>query len=310
MSKKVNTTTRIAIFRKKEIRKTIYKNEWWFVIEDVVLALIDSNNPKQYIQRMKQRDLELTKGWVQIVQTLNVLTKGGRQKMLCANTEGIFRIIQSIPSPKAEPFKRWLARVGYERIQEIEDPELATKRARVLYKSKGYSNTWIEKRMRGIEIRETLTNEWKERDIRKQKEYAILTAEISKATFDMTPSEYKKFKKLKRENLRDHMDDLELIFSMLGEAATTEITKTKNAQGFIENRKTARKGGSVAGKARKDLERKTEKKFLPNKTIYKIHKGRNDLKSNELDENSVVRKFRTTASDGKQRKTDFFPPKI
>ena len=260
MSKKVNTTTRIAIFRKKEIRKTIYKNEWWFVIEDVVLALIDSNNPKQYIQRMKQRDLELTKGWVQIVQTLNVLTKGGRQKMLCANTEGIFRIIQSIPSPKAEPFKRWLARVGYERIQEIEDPELATKRARVLYKSKGYSNTWIEKRMRGIEIRETLTNEWKERDIRKQKEYAILTAEISKATFDMTPSEYKKFKKLKRENLRDHMDDLELIFSMLGEAATTEITKTKNAQGFIENRKTARKGGSVAGKARKDLERKTGKK--------------------------------------------------
>jgi hypothetical protein len=260
MSKKVNTTTRIAIFRKKEIRKTIYKNEWWFVIEDVVLALIDSNNPKQYIQRMKQRDLELTKGWVQIVQTLNVLTKGGRQKMLCANTEGIFRIIQSIPSPKAEPFKRWLARVGYERIQEIEDPELATKRARALYKSKGYSNTWIEKRMRGIEIRETLTNEWKERDIRKQKEYAILTAEISKATFDMTPSEYKKFKKLKRENLRDHMDDLELIFSMLGEAATTEITKTKNAQGFIENRKTARKGGSVAGKARKDLERKTGKK--------------------------------------------------
>ena len=260
MSKKVNTTTRIAIFRKKEIRKTIYKNEWWFVIEDVVLALIESNNPKQYIQRMKQRDLELTKGWVQIVQTLNVLTKGGRQKMLCANTEGIFRIIQSIPSPKAEPFKRWLARVGYERIQEIEDPELATKRARALYKSKGYSNTWIEKRMRGIEIRETLTNEWKERDIRKQKEYAILTAEISKATFDMTPSEYKKFKKLKRENLRDHMDDLELIFSMLGEAATTEITKTKNAQGFIENRKTARKGGSVAGKARKDLERKTGKK--------------------------------------------------
>ena len=260
MSKKVNTTTRIAIFRKKEIRKTIYKNEWWFVIEDVVLALIDSNNPKQYIQRMKQRDLELTKGWVQIVHTLNVLTKGGRQKMLCANTEGIFRIIQSIPSPKAEPFKRWLARVGYERIQEIEDPELATKRARALYKSKGYSNTWIEKRMRGIEIRETLTNEWKERDIRKQKEYAILTAEISKATFDMTPSEYKKFKKLKRENLRDHMDDLELIFSMLGEAATTEITKTKNAQGFIENRKTARKGGSVAGKARKDLERKTGKK--------------------------------------------------
>ena len=252
--------THIAIFRQKKIRKTIHKNEWWFVIEDVVLVLIDSKDPKQYIQRMKLRDPELDKGWVQIVHTLAIDTKGGSQKMVCANTEGIFRIIQSIPSPKAEPFKRWLARVGYERIQEIDDPELGAKRTRALYKAKGYSDSWIEKRMRGVEIRETLTDEWKNRGILEEKNYAILTAEISKATFDMTPSEYKRYKGLKRENLRDHMDDLELIFSMLGEASTTEIARNKDAQGFIENKKTARVGGEVAGRARRDLEKKSGKK--------------------------------------------------
>ena len=185
---------------------------------------------------------------------------GKMRKTDCVNTETIFRIVQSIPSPKAEPFKRWLARVGYERIQEIEDPELATKRTRAIYKAKGYSDAWIEKRMRGIEIRDTLTDEWQKRGVKEQKEYAILTAEISKAAFNMTPSEYKKFKGLKRENLRDHMDDLELIFSMLGEAATTEIAKTKDTQGLDENKGAAQKGGSVAGRARKDLERKTGKK--------------------------------------------------
>ncbi|MBU0998174.1 phage antirepressor protein, partial [Patescibacteria group bacterium] len=174
-----------------------------------------------------------------------------------------------IPSSKVEPFKRWLARVGYERVKEIEDPELATKRTRALYKVKGYSNAWIEKRMRGIEIRETLTDEWQKRGIEGQIEYAILTAEISKAAFDMTPSEYKKFKGLKRENLRDHMDDLELIFSMLGEAATTEIAKTKDAQGFTKNKETAQKGGSVAGRARKDLERKTGKKVSTKENYLK-----------------------------------------
>ena len=152
----------IAVFRGKEIRKTIHNSEWWFVIEDVVLALTDSRDPKQYIQRMKQRDPELGKGWVQIVHTLPIETSGGAQSMICANTEGIFRIIQSIPSPKAEPLKRWLARVGYERVQEIEDPELATKRTREIYKAKGYSDDWIEKRMRGIADREELTGEWKE----------------------------------------------------------------------------------------------------------------------------------------------------
>ncbi len=202
-----------------------------------MLALTDSVDPKQYIQRMRSRDPELTKGWVQIVHTLPVETTGGRQKMVCANTEGIFRIIQSVTSPKAEPFKLWLARVGYERVQEIEDPELATKRTRALYKAKGYPVSWIEKRMRGIEIRETLTDEWRKRHVGAEKEYAILTAEISKATFGMTPSQYKKFKSLKRENLRDHMNDLELIFTMLGEASTTEIARNKDAQGFRQNKK-------------------------------------------------------------------------
>ena len=191
---------------------------------------------------------------------LSIKTSGGLQKVNCATTEGVFRIIQSIPSPKAEPFKRWLARVGYERIQEIEDPELATKRTRALYQAKGYSDDWIEKRMRGIEIRETLTDEWKKRDVGADREYAILTAEISKATFGMTPSQYKKFKRLKRENLRDHMDDMELIFTMLGEASTTRIAKAKNARGFPENKRASREGGTIAGNARKALERKSGQK--------------------------------------------------
>jgi DNA-damage-inducible protein D len=253
--------TRIAIFKGKSIRKTIFNNEWWFVIEDVVLVLTDSSDPKQYIQRMKQRDPELNKGWVQIVHTLAVGTEGGQQKMLCANTEGIFRIIQSIPSPKAEPFKRWLAKVGYERVQEIEDPELGQKRTRALYKAKGYSEAWIEKRMRGIAIREELTGKWKKQGVEKDREYEILTAEISKATFGFTPSEYKKLKHLQRENLRDHMNDLELIFSMLGEAATTEITKVERPLGFEENRHVSR-GGRIAGGAREKLEKETGKKVV------------------------------------------------
>lgn len=185
---------------------------------------------------------------------LPVETSGGMQKMYCWNTEGIFRLIQSIPSPKAEPFKRWLAKVGYERVQEIEDPELATKRTRALYKAKGYPDDWIEKRMRGIAVREQLTEEWKNRGVKEGQEYAILTSEISKATFGITPAEYRAKKGLKRENLRDHMNDLELIFTMLGEAATTEITQKKDARGFVQNRGAARKGGKIAGDARKKLE--------------------------------------------------------
>ena len=186
----------IAIFKGRNIRKTIFNNEWWFVINDVIEALTDSIDSAQYFKRMKQRDQELSKlinkGGVQFVPPLilEVETAGGKQKMYCWNTEGIFRLIQSIPSPKAEPFKRWLAKVGYERIQEIEDPELATKRTRMLYKLKGYPDDWIEKRMRGIAIREELTDEWQKRGAREKKDYEILTAEISKAAFGVTPSQY------------------------------------------------------------------------------------------------------------------------
>ena len=254
-------TTKIAIFQKKEIRKTIYKNEWWFSVADVVEALTGTDRPRKYWNDLKKKIIE--EGYREVSEKIGQLkleaSDGKKYLTDCADTETIFRIIQSIPSPKAEPFKRWLAKVGYERIKEIEDPELATKRTRAIYKAKGYSNAWIEKRMRGIEVRETLTDEWKKREVKEGQEYAILTAEISRATFGMTPGQYQKFKGLKRENLRDHMNDLELIFTMLGEASTTEISKNKNAIGFNKNKIAAQEGGSVAGKARKDLEKKSGK---------------------------------------------------
>ncbi len=259
--------TKIAIFKGKAVRKTIYKDEWWFVINDIIVALTDSNDPAQYYKRMKSRDNELhkiiTKGGVQFVPPLRleIETSGGKQKMYCWNTEGIFRLIQSIPSPKAEPFKRWLAKVGYERVQEIENPELAQKRMREIYKQKGYSNSWIEKRVRGIIIRDELTNEWDDRGVKQDKEFAILTSEISKATFGMTPNEYKDFKGLKKENLRDHMNDLELIFTMLGEASTTKIARSKDTKGFIANKEVAKEGGTVAGIARKELEKRSKEKI-------------------------------------------------
>lgn len=258
----LNPETKIAIFKNKEIRKIIHNNEWWFVIVDVILALTDSVQPEGYIKDMRRRDPELSKGWWQIATPLSIKTMGGVQKMNCANTEGIFRIIQSIPSPKAEPFKRWLAKVGYERIQEIEDPELATKRTRLLYKLKGYPDSWIEKRMRGITIREELTDEWQKRGAQVKRDYEILTAEISKATFGVTPSQYKKLKSLKRENLRDHMDDLELIFTMLGERATTEIHRTENSKGMPKLGKDAKDGGNIAGGARKSLEKRLKKSIV------------------------------------------------
>ena len=261
MNTEINTTTKIAIFKGKKVRKVIFQNEWWFSVVDVCGALTDSSDSGAYWRKLKQRLNEEGSEVVTFCHGLKLEASDGKKyETDCANTEGIFRIIQSIPSPKAEPFKRWLAKVGYERIQEIEDPELATKRTRAIYKAKGYPDSWIEKRMRGIEIRETLTDEWKKRNVGEDREYAILTAEISQATFGMTPSEYKKFKGLKRENLRDHMNDLELIFSMLGEASTTEIAKNKDARGFVENKQAAKLGGTVAGSARKDLEQKSGKK--------------------------------------------------
>lgn len=251
-----NNEERLAIFQGKEVRRIIYQNEWWFSVVDVVRALTDSERPDGYWVAMKAR-VRIDDGFQisTICRQLKLVAADGKKYATdCANTEGIFRIIQSIPSPKAEPFKRWLARVGYERVKEIEDPELATKRTRTLYKLKGYDEAWIEKRLRGINVREELTDEWKNREIKSQREFAILTAEISKATFDMTPSEYKKFKGLERENLRDHMDGLELIFSMLGEAATTKIARAKDAQGFVQNQVVAKVGGKIAGDARRKLE--------------------------------------------------------
>jgi len=256
--------TRIAVFKGKSIRKTILNNEWWFSIIDIVEVLTGSQRPRKYWNDLKKK--LLSEGYVQLSEKIGQLklpsADGKLYETDCANTETLFRIVQSIPSPKAEPFKKWLAKVGYERIQEIEDPELGQKRTRALYKAKGYSEDWIEKRMRGIAIREELTDEWKKHGVEKDREYEILTTEISKATFGFTPSEYKKLKHLQRENLRDHMNDLELIFSMLGEASTTEITKVEHPLGFDENRHVSRRGGRIAGGAREKLEKETGKKVV------------------------------------------------
>lgn len=250
--------TSLIVFQGKGIRRLWYKEEWFFSIIDIVTVLTGSSIPRRYWSdlkiKLKDEGFEL---YEKIVQLKLPSSDGKFYETDCANTETLLRIVQSIPSPKAEPFKRWLAKVGYERVQEIENPELAQKRMRELYKKKGYSDEWIERRVRGIAVRDELTSEWDKRDIKTEMEYSILTAEISKATFGLTPSEYKKLKGLKQENLRDHMTDLELIFSLLGEAATTEITKNKNARGFDEGKKAAQEGGAVAGRARKDLETKS-----------------------------------------------------
>lgn len=273
----------IKLFESRQIRSVWNEAEqkWYFVVADVVQVLTDTTNPTDYIKKMRKRDELLSQGWGQLVTPLLVDTAGGKQKLNCANAQGLLRIIQSIPSPKAEPFKLWLAQVGSDRLDEIENPELATQRTRELYKLKGYPDDWIEKRMRSIAIREELTEEWKNRGVKEQKEYSILTAEISKATFGLTPSQYKKVKGLKSQNLRDHMNDLELIFSMLGEASTTAIVKTQNPKGFVQNQKAAKQGGAVAGKARRDLETKTGQKvvssenYLPDsKKSKQITKGK------------------------------------
>ena len=273
---------KLVVFKGKAIRRTLHNNEWWFSVTDVVEALTDSTDPRQYIKRMRQRDSELHSYWGTICTPLTLKAPDGKmRKTNCANTEGIFRILQSIPSPKAEPFKRWLAKVGYERVQEIEDPELASKRTKAIYRAKGYSEAWIEKRMRGIAIRAELTDEWQERGIKQEPEYAILTSEISKAAFGLTPSEYKNLKGLERENLRDHMTDLELIFSMLGEAATTEIARKQNAQGFVENKVAAGKGGKIAGDAREKLEEETGDKVVTSENFLDEPESRKRLKSME-----------------------------
>ena len=263
----------IKLFESKHIRSVWNETEqkWYFSVQDIVQILTDTVDAKDYIKKMKKRDDSLNSNWGTICPLVEMeAADGKKRKVQAADTKGLLRIIQSIPSPKAEPFKLWLAQVGSDRLDEIENPELATQRTRELYKQKGYSEDWIEKRMRSIAIREELTDSWKQRGVKEHKEYAILTAEISKATFGLAPKDYKKVKGLKNQNLRDHMTDLELIFSMLGEASTKAIVDTKNPVGFTENKKVAKQGGDVAGSAIKDLEKKTGKKVVSSNNYLQI----------------------------------------
>jgi hypothetical protein len=279
---------RIAIFRKKEIRRVEYGGEWWFVVNDVIVALTDSKDPADYLKKMRKRDPEFDKIFrgdpsyargdkLSPPIRLDVETSIGKRKMYCWYTEGIFRMVQSVPSPKAEPFKRWLARVGFERIQEIENPELILRRHRLTYKLKGYDDEWIDRRTRGIQTRNELTDEWNRRGVETDIEYSILTAEISKATFGLTPSEYKNLKGLKHQELRDHMDIMELLFSELGEAATTQIARNDDAQGLTENQNVAKRGGGVAGRAREDFEKETGRKVVNKKNYLNKPQNRKEL---------------------------------
>jgi hypothetical protein len=274
----------IKLFEEKHVRSVYNEQDekWYFSVIDVIHVLTDSTVPKRYWSDLKKKlSKEGSQAYDKIVH-LKMTAEDGKNRVTdTADTETMLRLIQSIPSPKAEPFKQWLAQVGAERIAEIENPELAQARIRATYKAKGYSDAWIEKRIRGIQARDELTNEWKNRGVKEGKEYSILTAEISKATFGIIPSEYKSLKGLTKtsENLRDHMTDLELIFTMLGEASTTEIAKNKNAQGFIENHKAAKAGGNVAGNARKELEKKSGAKIV-NKQNFKNLDMAKELKDN------------------------------
>jgi hypothetical protein len=254
----------IAVFQEQTIRRTWHNDEWWFSVVDVCGVLTDSPDAGAYWRKLKQRLNAEGSEVVTFCHGLKLTAPDGKQRITdCANTEGLFRIIQSVPSPKAEPFKRWLAQVGYERVKEIENPELASARARALYQAKGYPQDWIEKRLRSIAVRGELTDEWKQRGVQEGREYSILTAEIARATFGLTPIEHSQLKGLDKvkagNNLRDHMTDLELIFTMLGEAGTTEIARRKDAQGFVDNRKAAKAGGTIAGDARRALEAKSGK---------------------------------------------------
>ena len=250
----------IKLFQEKKIRSVWNEEEqqWYFSVVDVVGVLTDSVNPTDYLKKMRKRDEELaTYLGTTCPQVEMVTDTGKKRKTLAANVQALFRIIQSIPSPKAEPFKLWLAQVGYERVQEIENPELAQERMKELYEQKGYPKAWIDKRLRGIAIRQNLTDEWKERGITEKSDYAILTAEISRATFGLTPSDYKIYKGLtkKNQNLRDHMSDLELIFTMLGERVTTEISQKEKPDTFTKSKQVAQRGGNVAGVAREQAEK-------------------------------------------------------
>lgn len=262
----------LVIFQEKTIRRAWHKEEWYFAIVDVTRSLTDSVNPTDYLKKLRKRDSYLAAYLGTNCPYVEMHFGGKKRKLLAGTKKHLFRIIQSIPSSKAEPFKIWLAQIGQDRLDEIENPELAQDRMKYLYEQKGYSKDWVDKRLRGIAIRQNLTDEWKERGIKIRKNYAILTAEISKATFGMTPGQYRRLKSIPSKtkiNLRDNMTDLELIFSMLGERVTTEISTNEKPSGFIANKKVARRGGSVAGRARKETEKEigksvvTRKNYLP-----------------------------------------------
>ena len=282
----------LILFESKQIRRIWNEQEqkWYFSIVDVLAILTESANPKAYWRKLKERLKAEGNESVTNCHALKMEAADGKMRLTdVADTEQLFRLIQSVPSPKAEPFKRWLAKVGSERLEEIENPELAAKRMREIYQQKGYSAEWIEKRMRGIAVRDELTEEWKKRGVKEQREYAILTAEISKATFEMTPSEYKQFKHLDKPNdhLRDHMTDLELIFTMLGEASTTEIARKKDAQGFPANKQVAVAGGTIAGDARRALEEKSGTKVAVQENYKEISESkRKALKQTQPTETS------------------------
>jgi|SRR5579859_117184 len=270
---KSNELTKISLFHGKQIRRIFLENEWWFSVIDVIAFLTDSKKPRDYWHKMKIREKDTSDVELSTIcrQLKLVASDGKKYETDCANTEGVFRIIQSIPSPKAEPFKIWLAKVGKERIDEIENPELGIERVKGLYEKKGRSKDWIEKRLRGIAARQTLTDEWSERGAQKSIDYAILTNDIMQGAFSLKVDEYKKVKGLERENLRDHMTDLELIITMLGEATTTQLSQQKNSKGITKLRDDAKAGGAVAGRTRKDIEQQigntviSTENFLPGK---------------------------------------------
>ena len=277
----ISTDTSLAVFRGKRIRRIWHDEQWYFSVVDIAAVLTGSADPRNYWKVLKHRLNQEGSEVVTKCNQLKMQSSDGKYYLTdCANTETMLRIIQSIPSRNAEPFKRWLARVGYERIREIEDPELAMGRMQEIYRAKGYSKDWIDKRVRGIAVRDALTDEWDNRGIKEDLEYAILTAEISKATFGLTPSEYKDFKKLTHQNLRDHMTDLELIFTMLGEAATTEIARNKDALGFDENKDAAQRGGTIAGEARRKLEIESGNKVVTPDNYLDATEKRKKLKKN------------------------------
>ena len=279
--------TQIKLFEEKKVRSVWEDQEqqWYLSVIDVVEVLTESVNPRDYWFKMKKRvhsedGLELST----ICRQFKMTAQDGKMRETdCANVKSLLRIIQSIPSPKAEPFKQWLAQVGYERMQEIENPELAQKRMKELYEKKGYPKDWIDKRLRGIAIRQNLTDEWKERGITKEKDYAILTVEISKATFGLTPSEYKNVKGLtkKNQNLRDHMTDLELIFTMLGERVTTEISQQEKPEDFEGNKDVARRGGKVAGVARKETEKELGHSVISSENFLNLDEKANGTLSED-----------------------------